>query len=405
MTELTPILDGIKVLDFTQYVAGPTVTRLMAALGAYVIKVEQAPIGDLARLAPWLRDGRSSCFVQHNRGKHSLAVDLADPRGVELVRELVPKVDVVVENYGPGVMEHHGFGYDDLRVLNPSLIMASVSAFGRVGPLSHRVGYDPVAQAYSGLMHMIGDPAGPPTAVGIAVSDTTAGLNCFGALGYTLFHRERTGIGQHVDISLVDTMLQNHELGLTAYVVSEGAYEPKRLGRHHPLVCPCGVYRGPEYWIVLLCMDNQWPHLCEAMGRPHLAHEPRFSTGPLRAENQVELIALIEAWMAEQGTDDAVLAILERHRVPSEKVRTPVDALTDEHFLARGMIDYVKDPVFGEVPAPGVPLKFSVSEVAQGLPAPLLGEHNVEVLTSVLGWGEERVAELAELGVLVSAPR
>jgi CoA:oxalate CoA-transferase len=317
----------------------------------------------------------------------------------------VPEVDVVVENYGPGVMEHHGLAYEDLRPLNPSLIMASVSAFGRVGPLSHRVGYDPVAQAYSGLMHMIGDPAGPPTAVGIAVSDTTAGLNCFGALGYALYHRERTGIGQHVDISLVDTMFQNHELGVTAYVVSEGAYEPKRLGRHHPLVCPCGVYRGPEYWIVLLCMDNQWPHLCDAMGRPELTEDPRFVTGPLRAEHQEELIALIEAWMAAQGTDDAVLAILERHRVPSEKVRTPVDALTDEHFLARGMIDVVNDPVLGEVPAPGVPLKFSESEVVQGLPAPLLGEHNVEVLTSLLGWDEERIGALTKDGVLVSAPR
>lgn len=393
------------MLDFTQYVAGPTVTRLMAALGAYVIKVEQAPNGDLARLAPWLRDGRSTCFVQHNRGKHSLAVDLADPRGIELLHALVPEVDVVVENYGPGVMEHHGLGYDELRALNPALIMASVSAFGRVGPLSHRVGYDPIAQAYSGLMHMIGDPDGPPTAVGIAVSDTTAGLNCFGALGYALFHRERTGIGQHVDIALVDTMLQNHELGLTAYAASDGAYEPKRIGRHHPLVCPCGVFRGAEYWIVLLCMDNQWPHLCEAMGRPELTEDPRFVTGPLRAEHQEELIALIEAWMAAQGTDDAALAVLERHRVPAEKVRTPVDALTDEHYRARGMIDVIDDPVLGEVPAPGVPLRFSESQVVQGLPAPLLGEHNVEVLTSLLGWDEQRVAELTKCGVLVDAPR
>src|SRR4029078_4096829 len=146
-------------------------------------------------------------------GKHSLAVDLADPRGIDLLHALVPEVDVVVENYGPGVMEHHGLGYDELRTLNPALIMASVSAFGRVGPLSHLVGYDPIAQAYSGLMHMIGDPDGPPTAVRIAVSDTTAGVNCFGALGYALYHRERTGVGQHIDISLVDTMLQNHELG------------------------------------------------------------------------------------------------------------------------------------------------------------------------------------------------
>ncbi|MFN0090339.1 MAG: CoA transferase, partial [Acidimicrobiales bacterium] len=164
MTTPDPILRDVKVLDFTQYVAGPTVTRLMAALGAYVIKVEPAPQGDLARLLPWRRDERSSCFVQHNRGKRSLAVNLNDPAGLELVRDLVRRVDVVVENYGPGVMDRRGLGYAQLRELNPAVIMASVSAFGRTGPLSHRVGYDPIAQAYSGLMHMIGDPDGPPTA-------------------------------------------------------------------------------------------------------------------------------------------------------------------------------------------------------------------------------------------------
>jgi crotonobetainyl-CoA:carnitine CoA-transferase CaiB-like acyl-CoA transferase len=401
----TSILADVKVLDFTQYVAGPTVTRLMAALGAYVVKVEQAPIGDLSRLAPWRRDERSSCFVQHNRGKRSLAVDLDDPRGLDLVRQLVPQVDVVVENYGPGVMERRGLGWDDLRRLHPGLIMASVSAFGRESPLAHRVGFDPIAQAYSGLMHMIGEPDGPPTAIGIAVCDTTTGVNCFGALGYALYHRERTGIGQYVDISLVDTMLQNHELGLTAHAVSDGAYVPRRIGRHHALVCPCGVFRGPEYWIVLLCMDNQWPNLCRAMGRPDLEHDPRFADGPLRAEHQVELIALIEAWMADQGTDDAVMAAFEGHRVPAERVRTPVDALHDEHYLARGMIDRVVDPVLGEVPAPGVPLKFSASTVLSGLPAPLLGEHNREVLSTLLSWDDARLDALHDEGVLVSGPR
>lgn len=400
-----PILSGLKVLDFTQYVAGPTVTRLMAALGAYVIKVEQAPTGDLLRLAPWLREGRSSCFVQHNRGKRSLAVDLEDPAGLALIAELVGCVDVVVENYGPGVMERRGLGYEDLRALNPGVIMASVSAFGREGPLSHRVGFDPIAQAYSGLMHMIGDPDGPPTAVGIAVSDTTAGLNCFGALGYALYHRERTGVGQHLDISLVDTMLQNHELGISAYAVSEGEYTPHRIGRHHPLVCPCGVFRGPQYWIVLLAMDNQWPNLCRAMDRPDLEHDPRFASAPLRAEHQIELIALIESWMAAQGSDDAVMAAFERHRVPGERVRTPIDAITDEHFLARGMIDHIPDPILGLVPAPGVPLKFSESPVLAGLPAPLLGQHNEEILAAMLGWSAEEVATLAAKGVLISAHR
>jgi CoA:oxalate CoA-transferase len=400
-----PMLDGIVVLDFTQYVAGPTVTRLMAALGAYVVKIEPGPQGDLARLLPWLRDGRGSCFVQHNRGKQSLAVDLESDEGLALVKQLVVHADVVVENFGPGVMERRGLDYEALRPLNPAVIMASVSAYGRNGPLAHRVGYDPIAQAHAGIMHMVGDPAGAPTAVGVAISDTTAGLNCFGALGYALFHRERTGVGQHIDISLVDTMFQNHELGVAAYVASEGEYTPGRMGRHHPLVCPCGVYRGPGYWIVLLVLDNQWPNLCLALDMPGLQHDDRFGTAAQRATNQVELIGIIEKWMADQGDDDAIIKIFERHRVPAAKVLTPVDALSDEHFLARGMIDVVADPILGEVKAPGVPLRFSTSPVLQGRPAPLLGEHNAEVLTRLLGWDAGRIEQLHRSGVLLRGDR
>jgi crotonobetainyl-CoA:carnitine CoA-transferase CaiB-like acyl-CoA transferase len=165
------------------------------------------------------------------------------------------------------------------------------------------------------------------------------------------------------------------------------------------------VYRGPEYWIVLLVMDNQWPGLCRAIGRPDLEADPRFADGPRRAENQADLIGLIETWMAAQGTDEAVLATFERHRVPAERVRSPIDALDDEHYRARDMIDHVADPILGDVPAPGVPLKFSEATVLQGLPAPLLGEHNAEVLSSLLGWDAARIDALVEGGVLISAPR
>ncbi len=400
-----PILRGITVLDFTQYVAGPTVTRLMAALGADVIKVEPAPLGDLCRLQPWIVDGRSSCFVQHNRGKRSLAIDLGSPEGLALVRRLVPHVDVVVENFGPGVMERRALGYSDLAAINPRIVMGSVSAFGRTGPLSHRVGYDPIAQAYAGIMEMIGDPDGPPRAIGIAVSDTTTGLNCFGALGYALYHRERTGRGQHVDIALVDTMFQNHELGVSAYAASGGEYVPTRIGRHHPLVCPCGVFKGPEGWIVVLVTQNQWQGLCEVLGRPELFDDPRFADGEARAANQIELIAIIEEWMATQPSDQAVVDVFAAHRVPGERVRTPVDALTDEHFLARDMIDVVPDPVYGTLPAPGVPLRYSESPVLSGLSAPLLGEHNHEILGGLLGLSTDEVDALHDAGILVSSDR
>ena len=404
-TTVEPILVGVRVLDFTQYVAGPTVTRLMAALGAYVIKVEPAPAGDLMRRLAWIIDGRSSAYVQQNRGKRSLAVNLDTKEGCDLLRRLVPHVDVVAENFGPGVMEKRGLGYPDLAALNPRVIMASVSAFGRVGPLAHRVGYDTIAQAYSGLMHMTGDPDGAPVNTGIAVADTTTGLNCFGALGYALYHRERTGRGQHIDIAMVDTMFQNHESGLSAYAASKGTYVPLRSGRHHPLLCPCGVFRGPKGWIVLIVTDNQWPGLCRAMGHPELEHDQRFDDTPKRTANQVELIGIIEAWMASQPDDDAVIAAFSEHRIPGERIRSPVDALTDPHYLARGMIDVIHDAVLGELKLPGVPLRFSESPVLQGRGAPTLGEHNQEVLGGILGLSAAEVDKLTAAGVLAQNDR
>ncbi|MGE3773259.1 MAG: CaiB/BaiF CoA transferase family protein, partial [Gammaproteobacteria bacterium] len=193
------ILDGIRVLDFTQYLAGPTVTRLMAEMGAEIIKIETAPGGDPSRLLPAIRDGRSGYFVQQNRGKQSLCLDLRRPEAQEIVRALVGKVDVVVENFGPGVMEKRGLAYKDLAPLNPRLVMASISAYGRESPLSHKTGYDWVAQAFAGIMHMTGPADGPPMPAGGGIADVSSGVHAFSASGYALFHRERTGQGQRRD--------------------------------------------------------------------------------------------------------------------------------------------------------------------------------------------------------------
>ena len=188
-TDTPPMLAGIKVLDFTQYLAGPTATRLMAELGAEIIKVEQAKGGDPSRALPFVKDGRSIYYIQQNRGKKSFCVDFSKPEGVELVRALIPHVDVVIENYGPGVMEKRGLDYASLRQLNPGLVMCSVSAFGRKSPLSHLTGYDYIAQAFSGIMHMTGDADGPPPFCWRCDCRRIAGVNAFAALGYALLHR------------------------------------------------------------------------------------------------------------------------------------------------------------------------------------------------------------------------
>ncbi|MBL6750303.1 MAG: CoA transferase [Nevskia sp.] len=399
------ILEGIRVLDFTQYLSGPTVTRLMAEMGAEIIKVEPAPGGDPSRLLPLVVDGRSGYFVQQNRGKQSLCMDLRKPEAVAIARELAAKADVVVENFGPGVMEKRGLAYDDLKRLNPGLVMASISAYGRNSLLSHKTGYDWVAQAFAGVMHMTGNADGPPLPAGISLADVSSGVHAFSAIGYALFHRSRTGQGQWLDISMVDSVFHMLEIPIQAASLGKGAYVPMRSGPHHPLVSPFGIFKVPGGHIVILALQSQWEGLCDAMQRPDLKRDPRFETGTLRAQNQRELTPVIEAWLAGFKDQDSALELLERHRVPSAPVLSPADAIDHPYFRDRGTVRTIVDPVLGQFSIPGFPLRFSAQPDLPDLTAPLLGQHNAAVLSGVLGYSEARIGALAQAGILASADR
>jgi CoA:oxalate CoA-transferase len=398
--KLPLMLSDCRVLDFTQYLAGPTVTRLMAEMGANIIKVEQAPMGDPSRLLPFVKDGRSAYFVQQNRGKKSLCLDFTKSEALDLLRSLVKTVDVVVENYGPGVLEKRQLDYASLREINPKLIMVSISAFGRQSPLSHKVGYDLIAQAFSGIMHMTGPADGPPQFVGLGIADVSSGVHAFAALGYALYYREKTGVGQHIDMAMVDALYHMHEVNLQMHAASGGQFVPHRSGSHHPLICPCGTFKGPQGWIVILVLDRQWPSLVRAMGNPELMEDPRFATGPDRGKNQKELVALIEEWLHTFPSDEAALQVLEEYRIPSAPVMSIVDTLSHEYFKARAMVRTVPDPLLGEVTIPGFPLKFSAFPELPAIQAPLLGEHNAEVLTAQLGYTPEQTAALAAKGIV-----
>jgi crotonobetainyl-CoA:carnitine CoA-transferase CaiB-like acyl-CoA transferase len=403
--KLAPMLADVRVLDFSQYLAGPAVTRMMAEMGAYIVKVEQAPMGDPSRILPFVKDGRSGYFVQQNRGKKSLCLDFDKPESMELLRSLVRTVDVVVENYGPGVTEKLGFDYGSLSRLNPRIIMVSVSAFGRRGPLSHKVGYDYIAQAFSGLMHITGSPDGPPQCVGLPIADQTSAVHAFAALGYALYYRGKTGVGQHIDISMVDSLYHLNDVNVQVHALSGGKFIPGRMGAHHALVAPFGVFKGPQGWIVICALDRQWPNLVRAMGRPELGSDPRFVTGADRAKNQKELVPILEAWMQSFETDEAVLRVLEENRVPSAPVLTIVDTLTHPYFKGREMVRTVPDPLLGEVTVPGFPFKFSAFPELPEIRAPLLGENGGEVLRGLLGYSEARIAELRAKGVLFAENR
>jgi crotonobetainyl-CoA:carnitine CoA-transferase CaiB-like acyl-CoA transferase len=375
------ILDGIRIVDLTQYLAGPTVTRLLAEHGADVVKVEQAPHGDPTRHLAVQREGRSGYFVQQNRGKRSICLDFDDPEGRRILDALVATADVVVENYGPGVLERRGLDHASLRARHPRLIVASISGFGRApGPLSHKTSFDLIAQAYSGLLALTGPADGPPMPVGASYADVMSGVHAVAGIGLALFHRERTGQGQHVDIAMVDALFHVHELTVQGPYLTGGKWRPRRSGATSALNSPMGVYQGPQGWIVLQVMAAQWPGFCRAMGRPELEHDERFAGLRERQRNRGELNALIEEWMAGFATDAGVLAALEAERVPCAPVLDAADAHEHPYFVERGMVRLVPDPVLGEVRIPGNPLRLSAQPAPPALVAPLLGEHNAEIL-------------------------
>lgn len=397
------ILEGIRVLDFTQYLAGPTVTRLMAEMGAEIIKVERAPNGDPSRSLPAIKNGRSAYFIQQNLGKQSICLDMDSAETDVIVRDLVGKVDVVVENFGPGVMEKRGWDYASLKSSHPRLLMASISAFGRNSPLSHKTGFDLIAQAFAGVMAVTGPRGGAPHPAGLGMADVSSGVHAFAALGYALYHRERTGRGQWIDISMIDALFHMHEINVQAPQVTDGAFWPAPMGNHHPLVCPCGVYRGPQGYLALLVLPPQWKNLCRAMNRTDLESDSRFAEPGDRAKHQEELIPLIEQWMASFPSDVALLDHLERCRVPSGPVVNPADAANHPYFLARGTLREARDRILGSIMLPGFPLRFSEQEMYPARPAPLLGEHNEAVLGDLLGYSATRLAGLREAKVIMSA--
>jgi CoA:oxalate CoA-transferase len=400
-SENEPYLEGVRVLDFTQYLAGPACTRLLTEMGADVIKVEMTPYGDPQRSGVPRKNKRSGGFVQQNRGKRSLAVDLSRPEGVAVVKELIPHVDVVVENYSTGVMERRGMGYDELSAINPRLIMASISGFGQTGPLTHKPAFDFIAQAYSGLMHMTGDPEGPPTFTGIALGDNNAGFHAFAGLGYALYRRDRTGKGTHIDISMVEALFHMQETAVHSASM-DPSYEAVRGGRHYGPLSPAGVFQGPEGWIVILCTQMQIGGLWEAMERPEFAEDPRFADPLPRIENREALTAEIEDWMQSHATDVDVLAKLEASRVPCAPVLDPTDAVNHPFFTERRAVREVDDPLTGPIIVPGFPIKFADAPPEPDLVTHALGQDNEDVLRDILGYDDDRIAALAADGLIAT---
>lgn len=397
------LLTGVRVVDFSQYLAGPTCTRLMVEQGADCIKVELPDHGDPSRSLEPRVNRRSGFFIQQNRGKRSVCVDFRTAAGQEIARRLVERADVVVENFAPGVMARYRLAYDDLRAVKPGVIMASISGFGQTGPLADRPAFDFVAQGYSGIAHMTGFADGPPLLVGSAIADSNAGVHAFAAIGLALYRRQRTGEGAFLDISMVDALIHMHETAIHAPAMTKGDYTPIRHGRDYQPLAPAGVFKAPQGWIVMIVTVHQVDQLWEALDRPDLATDPRFRGNNARLAHRQELNHIIEEWMATFDTDDEVVEALAAYRVPCTKVNSPADLVREPHLVARGSIVVFDDPVAGESVLPGHPLMVTGVEPATDLAVEALGQSNRSVLDE-LGYSSSEVDTLLADGTLVSKP-
>ena len=389
-------LDGIRVIELGQLIAGPFCGQLLGDMGADVIKVEPPGAGDPLR--EWGQGEHKVQWEVIARNKRSISANLRDPAGQDLVRRLVATADVLVENFKPGTLEKWGLGPDGLRQSNPGLIVARMSGYGQDGPYSDRAGFGGIGEAMGGWRYIVGEPDRPPSRMGISIGDTlTATSGCMGVLA-ALHHRSRTGEGQVIDAALYESVLQVME-GLVPEYALNGVIR-ERSGSVLKGIAPSNVYpcRNGDYMIGAN-KDSLWQRLAQAMGQPDLGHDPRFATHLARGENQTEIDALIEAW-TRTLTVDELDALMIAHAIPAGRVYRAPEMLADPHFAARGAIVEVDTERFGPLKMQGVFPRLSATpgEVRRAAPAKV-GQHNAEVYGE-LGLGAAELEELAAKGAI-----
>ncbi|HUJ87999.1 MAG TPA: CaiB/BaiF CoA-transferase family protein [Burkholderiales bacterium] len=397
-------LSHIRVLDLSRVLAAPWTGQNLADLGAEVIKVERPLKGDDSRAfgPPWLKDAagkdtsESAYFACANRGKKSITVNLAVPLGQRIVRELAAKCDVLLENYKPGDLARYGLGYDDLKEVNPALVYCSVTGFGHSGPYRDRPGYDFMIQGMGGLMSVTGErddlPGGGPQKAGIPIADVMTGMYATIAVCAALAHRAETGIGQQLDLALLDcqvAVLANQGANYLATGVS-----PRRLGNAHPNIVPYQTFKTADGDVILACgNDNLFRKFCEVAQCQHLTADARFATNGKRVENRTELTAILDGVFRSRTTRDWT-ETLEAAGVPNGPINTLEQVFREPQAIARGLRIEIPHPLAGKVALTRSPMRFSETPLEHNVPPPLLGEHTDEILRGLLGRSESDIAQL-----------
>jgi crotonobetainyl-CoA:carnitine CoA-transferase CaiB-like acyl-CoA transferase len=402
-------LTHIRVLDLTRVLAGPWATQLLADFGAEVIKIEKPGEGDDTRGwgPPFIKNadgsrGDAAYFLSTNRGKSSVCIDMASPEGQKLIQALAAKSDIVIENFKVGGLKKYGLDYQSLKAINPKLIYCSITGFGQNGPYAQRAGYDFMIQGMAGLMSITGQPDGTPGAepmkVGVAFADIFTGLYAvIGMLG-ALYHRERTGEGQYIDMALLDSqvaVLANQALN---YLV--GGKAPTRLGNAHPNIVPYQTFETRDgYIIIAVGTDRQYAEYCRIIGAPHLAAEERFKTNRGRVENRDELIPLLRPFMLARSTAEWVQAF-EAAAVPCGPINTIDQVFANEQVLARGLQIGLTREDGVQIPGVANPVQFSETPIEYERTPPKLGDGTFRILSSLLGLKEEDIARHKAAGVI-----
>ena len=384
-------LAGLKVLDLSQILAGPYCTRLMADAGAEVTKIEP-PTGDPSRHLPALiSDDHSGYFLWLNCGKRSVVADLGTAEGRQLVRDLAVDADVLVENMRPGSLNAKGLGYDDLKVLNPGLVMCSISAFGNTGAFAGRAGQGIVAEGWSGAIDMNGYPGQTPIPLGISLADVSAGIHAYGAILTALYRRDRIdGVGDYIDVSLFEAALPYHETAFEEVELDDA--DPTRNGAEHRAVVPYGVYDAPDGPLVVAAgTERLWARLAGVLDDELGPAEVDLSTNDLRLTHRQVVRNRIEAWASRQGSRDRALDALTAAGIPSGPVEKVRDVPGGLLATSRGTFVTIPDPVLGQVSVLGTPYKTVNSRVGPSGPAPRLGEHTNEVVAALAGHDEHAI--------------
>lgn len=385
-------LDGVRVLSFGRVLSGPYAAMLMADLGAEVIKIENPAKGDPARANSPFIDDLSSYFLSVNRGKKSVALDVRSEKAKELIKQIVPQVDIILENFRPGVMKKIGLDYDAAKELNQKIIYVSISGFGQVGEYSQKPAYDLVAQAMGGTISITGEPGRPPVRVGYSIGDLGAALYATVATVAALYEREKTGKGQHIDVSMVDSQMALCENACARFFATGKI--PRPIGTKHPLVAPFQIFPTQTDDMAVVTFKNEdWGNLCRAIGKKEWIEDERFSVMQQRLANY----AILEPMLIDvfrQKPRDEWLAFFEKNGVIASPVNNIQQVTSDPHILSREMVVDVAHPRFESLKVVGTPMKFSRTPCEIKKASPDLGEHTHEILEEMLGLSPEEIDNL-----------